>query len=559
MMAPDPWRTLTRECGLALAFAAVVTMFTNLGLLVVPLYDMQLYDRVMQSGNMDTLTALSVGCVAAMAVYAVLEYLRSCLFLIMADRVARRLTIPTLEAGLAKSLDGDPQAAAQAVRDLNELRVFAGGSAFAIPLDLLWTPVLLGVLFLLHPAYGLYALGCAAALFLLSLATDLVTRKPLRDAGDELARQMNELGTALRNVELVDGLGMLPAIARRTQRRQSRTLAILGRATTTVAGLGAVARAARLVMGAGVITLGVLLVLRQEATPGSMMGANLIVARMLQPFEQIVVGWRGWVFAVAAYRRVRAVLAAKARPRVPAAVAAADGRLVVTDLVHAPQGRRILDGVSFVVAPGEAVAVTGASASGKSTLARLLVGVFAPTSGTITFDGMTPAGRDRADFTAALGYLPQSVALLDGTIFENIARMDDADPDAVVEAATRAGVHEVIGRLPRGYSTWIGGSGYMLSGGQRQRVALARALYGKPRFLVLDEPDAHLDHVGETALLDAVFEAKAGGACVVFISHRSSLLPAADRVLVLKEGRVERQTTSTVKLVKIAGGRGEAS
>jgi ATP-binding cassette subfamily C protein len=270
-----------------------------------------------------------------------------------------------------------------------------------------------------------------------------------------------------------------------------------------------------------------------------MMGANLLVAKFLLPFEQLVGGWRQWVFALAALQRVRTVLA-EHPPRLAGSSGEAHGTLVVKDLVYAPPGcaRPVLNGISLQVEPGEVLAVTGSSAAGKSTLARLMVGLFPPTDGGVQVDGIDAARWDRAALGRIVGYVPQSVALLDGTIFDNIARMADADSHAVVAAATRAGVHDMIGRLPRGYATWVGSNGYVLSGGQRQRIALARALFGDPKLIVLDEPDAHLDHVGEQSLADIVADLKRGGTGVVVVTHRPGLLSVADRVLVLKQGRV---------------------
>ncbi|HEY0524599.1 MAG TPA: type I secretion system permease/ATPase [Stellaceae bacterium] len=526
--------------------AGAVTLFVNMGMLFVPLYDMQLYDRVLQSKNMNTLTMLSVGCVAGMAIYGVLEFCRTCVFLVMGDRLARRLNIPALKAAVARSLGGDASAAAQALRDLNDLRLFVTGGSVAIPLDLLWIPALLMVLVLLHPAFGIYAACGAAILFGISLLNDLTTKQPMAEATAATARGLNELSAALRNVELLDGMGMLPAVARRWQRAQNRNLDKQSRTARRARGFTVAAKTIRLAMQGGLITLGVILIMQHKASPGAMMGANLLTAKMLLPFEQLVSGWRAWVLARAAWGRVKTLLAeAPERPAGAAATVAGErtGRLVVEDLRFVPEGsgRAVLDGVSFAVEPGEALAIIGPSGAGKSTLVRLMVGLFPPTEGRVLLGDEEVYRWEREAFGHCVGYLPQSVALLDGTIFDNISRMaTDADPAEVVAAARKADVHEMIGRLPQGYSTWIGGAGFALSGGQRQRVALARALFGAPRLLILDEPNANLDHAGEQALIRTIEAAKQDGAAVVLIAHRPAILAAADRVLVLRDGRVER-------------------
>jgi ATP-binding cassette, subfamily C, bacterial len=553
-MPHDPMRRLLRHLMRAFGAAAVVTLFVNLATLIVPIYDMILYDRILQSRNMDSLTVLSVSCALGLVIFGVLEFVRNCLYLVMGDRVARRLNIPTLAAAIAKTLDGQASAAAQAMRDLNDLRGFVTSQAAAIPLDLLWTPALLAVLFLLHPLYFAFGLGSAALLFAISVATDLATRKRLIEANQASTGAINQLAQVLRNTDLLDGMGMLPAVARRWQRRQERIGFELDRATRHGKAFAAVARTCRLTMQGGIIALGVILVIRREASPGSMMGANLIVAKLLLPFDQLVTGWRQWMFALAALRRVRQLHAQAPRRAAPAAAAAlasvpalalaptAPSGLVVDRLAFTPPGgmHPVLDDVSFDVRPGEVLAIVGPSAAGKSTLARLMVGLFAPTAGSVRLDGIEVTVWDRTAFGQAVGYVPQSVALLDGTVFDNIARMTEADPQAVVEAATQAGIHDMIGFLPQGYATRIGGTGHALSGGQRQRIALARALFGAPRFLVLDEPNANLDHLGEQALAETIATLRLRKTGVVLVTHRPALLEVADTLLVLKQGRVDR-------------------
>jgi ATP-binding cassette subfamily C protein len=295
-------------------------------------------------------------------------------------------------------------------------------------------------------------------------------------------------------------------------------------------------------MQAGIIALGVMLVMRYEASPGSMMGANLLIAKLLLPFEQLIYAWRQWTASLAGWRRVRALLAGADFRDSQAVPAKIEGRLVVDRLRFAPGAgaRAILDDISFSLEPGEAVGIVGPSGSGKSTLARLIMGIFPPSGGEARLDGIATYAWDRAEFGRHVGYLPQSIALLDGTILDNIARMRDEEPALAVAAAERVGVHDLIGRLPEGYSTWIGGAGYALSGGQQQRIALARALYGEPKLLVMDEPNSNLDHAGEQSLVQVIAEAKRNGVAVLMITHRPAALAAMDRIVHLNGGRVER-------------------
>lgn len=530
---------LRAELAGALAAAAVVTVFVNLGLLIVPLYDMILYDRVMPSRSLDSIAMLTVIAVLGMAVYGALEYCRGLIFVVIADRIARRLNIPALRAAIGRSLGGDA-AAGQALRDLNELRLFASGPSAVTPLDLMWTPALTVVLFLLHPHYGAYALFCVAILVVLSLLADLAARHDLVRGQDSEIAGLSQLAATLRHGDLIDGLGLLPDLARRWLRRQRTQTERSADALRRIKRLQALARAARLAMQAGVMALGVVLVLRHEASPGSVLGAGLLIARLLSPFESLLGAWRQWMSAAAAWRRVRDLLGgvqAEPAPLLPERIA---GRLVIEGVtfVPAPGATPILSDVSLSVAPGEAVALTGSSGAGKSTLARLAVGLFPPTSGTIRLDGVAVTDWPREELGRHIGYLPQAIGLLDGTVLDNIARMQTDDPAFAVEAATRAGVHDLIGRLPDGYATWIGDTGPVLSGGQRQRVALARALYGDPKLLVLDEPNSNLDHEGEQALILAIESVKRRGAAVLLITHRTAVLAAMDRVLELRDGRI---------------------
>jgi ATP-binding cassette, subfamily C, bacterial len=546
----NPLRSTLVEIGRAFGFAAALSLFVNLASLVVPLYDMQLYDRVLLSRNMDTLTGLSVMCVLGMGLYAGLDYLRNALFLVIGDRFSRRLDIASLRAALTRSLDGEAGAGAQALRDLNDLRNFAMGGSASVVLDLLWTPLLLAVLTLLNPWYGLFALGSAGLLVAISLVNDRLTRRRFSTATDAANRSLAALSSTLGNTELIDGMGMLPGLARRWLRQQDAAQAELDAAGRRVIAFSALSKSCRLAMQGGIIALGVVLVIRHQASPGSMMGANLLVARLLAPFEQLVSGWRQWLNQAAALKRVSELLRRHDEARSAEAWGCERGGLVVENLGYTPRGaaHSVLSGVSFAVEPGEVVAVTGPSASGKSTLVRLILGLSAPTSGSVRLDGRSTHAWEREDFGRLVGYVPQAVALLDGTVFDNIARMGDVDSAAVVEAARKAGIHEMIGRLPLGYDTWVGGDSFALSGGQRQRIALARALFGRPRLLVLDEANSSLDHQGDEALAQAILAAKRDGAAVLVVTHRPAILAVVDRLVVLQKGKVERCVPPPVSL-----------
>lgn len=538
----DPLKLMRQQVLCAALFACGLSFFLSLLHLAMPLFLLQVYDRVLNSRSIPTLVMLVVVTLGALLVLAILEFLRARLFHNLAGLFVERLSLPTIQAALGRTIDGPSEEPAQAIRSLNELRGFLSSNAISVPFELLWTPLFLVVLFLLHPIYGVVAIASCVLLTLLGLLTDLVTRRPLREARQADSALMADIGAAVRHAEAIDALGMLPALARRWRPTQSRMLALLDRGNGRGKAVGAVTRWARLAMQITVISTGAVLIIDHAATPGSMIAANILTGRLLTPFEQLIGAWRHWMSAQAAQATLRDLLDAGRNRRNRLSLPRPEGHLAVDQLVYVPPGqdRPVLKGVSFSLEPGEVLGVIGPSAAGKSTLARLLVGVAAPSAGGVYLDGHSVFQWERESFGAHVGYLPQSVSLLNGTVRENIARMGEAEASAVIAAARKAGVHEMIGRLPFGYETPVGENGFSLSGGQRQRIALARALFGDPRLLVLDEPNASLDLEGEQALLRAIHAAARGGAAVVLIAHRPSVMMVADKLLVLKDGRVEQ-------------------
>lgn len=525
-----------------LSFAFLLTVVCNLAVLLVPLYSMELYDRVQNTRNLHTLLWLTIGLVLVLAIFGALDYARALLYDAMASRAARDLGLPALLAA-AEGAEGDAHMPpGQAVRDLNELRAFLAGGAITIPLDLIWTPFLILALFIFHWVYGLYALLCTAVLLGLSVAGDLLTRRPLEEANERKIQAFTEIAVAVRNAETVEGLGMAPALSRRWRLSQDTMLERLWRGTRSAKLVASIVKTCRLLMSAGVVCLGLILTLDGEVSAGTLLAASIILTRLLGPLEQLSASWRTWVSAGSAWRRLKALLLDAKPLRGTLPLPCPDGRIEVDRLVYIAPGndQPILRGISFTIEPGEVLGVIGPSGAGKSTLAWLMVGIHEPTAGGVWLDGNNTWLWERGDFGRHVGYMPQTSALLDGTVAENIARLRDAAPQAVVAAATHAGIHDTIMKLPNGYATRIGDAGFVLSGGQRQRLALARALFGSPKLLVLDEPNANLDEEGERTLIQAVRRARDEGTSVLMIAHRPSLMSVADKLLILKDGIVER-------------------
>ncbi len=531
-----------RGCAGGIGFAAFVGIFINILHLAVPLYMMQIFDRVMNSRSHDTLFMLTVIVGAAIVFMATLDFIRARTFIITGEQIAHRLQGAVFQAAVSDSLRTQSPNAMQATRDLQELRQFVTAGPVALPFDALFAPALLGVLFLLHPAYGLVAVIGLVIMVALSLLMEFAARRPSGSANDAAMRAHHDVNAAIRNAEIIEGMGMLAAVFRRWQRSQRLALEMVGNGNNAAKAIAAFSRGFRMALQVAILATGALLAIDNASSAGSITAATVLMARFLAPFDQMIDGWRQWTNAGSAFARLRKLLREYRETRSSTPVEAAEGRLAVERLTFVPPGtdRPALRGVSFTLEPGEVLGIIGPSGAGKSTLARLIVGLWQPTSGRIYLDGHDVYAWERTSFGRQLGYVPQNASLLDGTIRENISRMEEADAAAVISAAKRADVHDMIGRLPLGYETRIGDAGFVLSGGQRQRIALARALFGSPKLLVLDEPNANLDAAGEQSLLRAINDAKAAGTTVVMVAHRTSIMTAADKLLVLRDGVVEQ-------------------
>ena len=406
--------------------------------------------------------------------------------------------------------------------------------------DAPWLPVYLGVIALMHPWLGITASLGAVALTAIAVATERLTRSD----SDALLRRSRGVGrhteSLVRQAEVFVGLGMVANAVSAWRGQHNRWLDEQGRLGTTTARLSALARAARQGVQMSVLGVGAWLVVGADASPGIMVAATILLGRALQPVEQLITGWKQLLDARGAWQRL--CEPGTAQPIVSTLkLPAPTGRLTVERVVfgHDPLRPALIKGVSFTLNAGESVGIVGSSGCGKTTLARLLLGLWTPRSGTVRLDDADISQWNRNDLGVHLGYLPQEASFFDATVAQNIARLGAVDDEQVIRAAQLAQAHDMILRLPQGYDTMLGDAGVALSGGQRQRIALARALYGQPRLVVLDEPDAHLDAEGEAALKAALHALKASGTTVVVVGHRAGLMAQLDTIAVMKEGALQ--------------------
>ena len=553
MSAPPSLMTdVLGKCRTALIGVGIISLFVNLLMLTVPLYMLQLFDRVLMSRSDETLFFLTLAAVGALLVMSGLDVMRSRILVRVSAWLEQRLGPEALSRAVSGLLESQTYGV-QALRDIAQVRQFIASPAIFSLFDAPWVPIYLLVIYLLHPTLGAIALSGAMALFLLAVANEMATRRPLKAANEQWVKAVRKTDAAVRNAEVIVAMGLMPSITRRWYRDNEAAIKLQNVASDRAGLLMATTKFLRLAIQVAMLGTGAYLVLRYELTPGGMIAGSIILSRALQPVEQAIGTWKSFVSARTAYGRFRAFMDQSPGRSTDMRVPAPEGHLSVERVAFIPPGAQspVLKNVSFALRAGELLAIIGPSASGKSTLARLLVGVWRPNSGAVRLDGADVYAWERTDFGRHVGYLPQDVELFDGTIEENIARMTDAEPEAIVEAANQAGVHDMILHLPDGYRTQIGEGGAILSGGQRQRIALARALFGRPRLLVLDEPNASLDAEGEQALVRAMATAQSDGATVVFIVHRVSLVARADKVLYLQDGVAEHFGTRDEVLPKL--------
>lgn len=537
--ASELWQTLTSFRSIFQA-AAAFSLVINILMLVPAIYMLQLYDRVLASMNTSTLLMLTLVVIGLYFLMGFMEAIRSKTLIRMGNELDHRLNGRVFRATYESYLKRGNGNAQAALGDFTQVRQFSTGQGVIAFFDAPWTPIYLIILFMFHWQIGVLALVGAIFLTIMTFVNEWVTSKSLSEANRLAQRANSQAASNLRNAEVIESMGMFDRVRLRWTKMHHEMLKHQTIASERAATITAITKTTQMALQSLVLGLGAWLVIQNELTAGMMIAGSILMGRALAPIQLLIGTWKGFVATRNAYHRTVGLLEAFPEQKETLSLPPPKGELTAEAVYGAPPGiqKPFVVNVSFQLKAGETLGIIGPSASGKSTLARLLVGVWPVLSGKVRLDGADISNWNKAELGPNIGYLPQDIELFDGSVAENIARFGELDPDKIVEAAQLAGVHELVLKLPEGYNTQIGPNAVMLSGGQRQRLALARAVYNNPRLIILDEPNSNLDDLGEQALLSALAKLKSRGTTVVLITHRTSVLSAVDTLLVMKEGQL---------------------
>lgn len=520
--------------------AGVFSFFLNLLLLTPSLYMLQVYDRVLGSRSEETLWFITLLLLVALVVMGAMELVRSRLLVRANNAIDAQLAPYLLKKMAEGATSPEGNQYSHGLKDLNAIKTFLTGSGIMALFDAPWMPIAMIILWYMHVYLFLNALIGAVLMIGLTILNEYLTRKPLEEANAAGRAAGRHVEIALRNAEVVNAMGMLHGVARRWAGLNDLVIALQSKASNRAGMVSGVTKFVRQAIQSLGLGVGAYIVLKEPAnfTPGMMIAGTIVLGKALGPIEHLIGSWKGFLEARIAYSRLDAFMKGQQLEIEPMELPPPTGQISLEKVSFGIRATNkiIIKEVSFALGAGESLGIIGPSAAGKSSLARLLVGVWKPLQGTIRLDGADMNSWSSERLGSYIGYLPQDIELFAGSIADNIARLEEPDPDKVIRAAKLAGLHEMILHMPKGYDTYIGDGGSVLSGGQRQRIGLARALYGDPKLVVLDEPNASLDNDGELALLQAMAYMKQLGTTVVVITHKVSLLSSVDKLLVMQDG-----------------------
>lgn len=525
-----------KKSRMAFAYSFGFSFVINILMLGMSMYSLQVLDRVLSSGSLETLGMLSLIMLVIFIVLGALQIIRSFIFLDISHWIDSKLS--SILLGLSISFK-QKALGAQYLRDLSTIKSFVTGQAITQLFDAPWAVIFLLVIFLIHPINGWITVMGAVILTGLAWCNERMTSPHLKNANESHTVVMQEVSALTRNAEVIDAMGMKDHIIKNWQVLNKGLLGYSRLASTRSAVISAITKGFRMTVQMVTMGVGAVLVIKNDMSAGGIIATSILAGKALAPFDAMVMIWKSWVSSRASYDRLNRVMMAWDGDDALMSLPAPHGTLDIQRCVYGLPGtdRMIIKGVNISVTAGQCVGVVGPSGSGKTTLARLITGVLVPGRGMIRLDGANLSSWNTTELGRYIGYLPQDIELFSGTIQDNIARMNrDADPDKVIEAAKRTQTHDFILNFPYGYNTTVGSRGHYLSGGQRQRIAMVRAFYGDPKLVVLDEPNAHLDTEGETALHDSIKWAKGESVTTIIISHKPAVLNMVDVILVMRDG-----------------------
>ena len=540
----DDSRKLTRVMSLfqplghILLTLILFSMVLNVLMLAPSLYMLQVYDRVLTSQNKFTLLALTLIILLAYLAIGFIEWIRSSMLVRLSAAMDLTESDRIYAAAFAQTPLARSTSPAQVMQDFSAVRQVVTGSVVLALLDLPWAPLYIALLFVFAWPLGVLAVVGMLLLTVIAIISERVTKEPLAESGKIASQAAFMLNKHHRHIEIISALGMIPVLGKRWQAQNKEALLLQIQASSKMSKLSALGRYIRLTLQSMTLGMGAFLVLEGKMSGGMMIAGSILLGRALAPVEQLIGSWKQLVSGLAAHQRLQLLLDDEKKTDQPFALPPPKGQISVegVTVVLEAKSEPVLRNIKFSLVVGDTLAVVGPSASGKSTLARTLLGLIAPHTGDVRLDGADIRQWPREKLGQYVGYLPQDIELFEGTVAENIARFQEVDASLIIAAAQLAHVHDMILRLPKGYDTLVGEGGAMLSGGQRQRLALARAVFGQPRFVVLDEPNSNLDDQGDRALAQTLLDLKKQGATVIVISHRTSILTVVDKMLLLQEG-----------------------
>jgi len=534
--------------------AGLFSMFINVLMLVPPLYMLQLYDRVLTSRSESTLYMLTLIVIVLFVTMGLLEVVRSRVLVKFGNRFANILSNRIFESTFELANKKPEAASSRLMGDFTQLRQFLTGNGLFAFFDAPWIPIYIIVLFLFHPYFGFFAIFAAITLVAITFLNEYTTKEKMDNANTLNRDSMMQLEANIRNAEVINAMGMKTNVRKKWEEKYFGFLNAQNDASNKAGIWSNLSKTLRMFFQSMILGLGAYLAVNMELSAGMMIAGSIIMGRALAPLDLMIATWKGFSGARMSYKRIDQLLKDFPKNKQYMELPAPKGFISVEGVYAKPpaSNKYTLENLNFSINKGDILGVIGASAAGKSTLARIILGVWPVQIGTVRIDGADISQWDREHLGKYIGYLPQDIELFSGTISENIARFNEVDSQKVIEAAMKAGVHEMILRLPEGYDTVIGSGAVVLSGGQRQRIGLARAIYDNPVFVVLDEPNSNLDEQGELALLKTVEELKQSGTTVVIITHRPNILKVTNKILIMNSGKIERYASTEEILGAVA-------